>query len=441
MGRHADRRGLWFNPLPWVMLAATILFLLLYLRHIPCLQTDQNNPINSYIRVCYSDIQSTFLGQGFGQGSPPLGGDRMLFSPLVAVAILLATQASRLFGAVGPDADLQLQIDTSLAFFGATTLGLFVCFLIVALCFAWLGRTPGRTRSWDSMLIAASPIVLAVGLISWELFPMALAALGLVQFAQRRLLEAGIVLGLAACAGTMPIVIILAVVVVAGLRGGASTAAKFFLPAAITFFGVHAPLLLDNVGRVYGYYHQEIHKEMSYGSLWYLASLGGWSTRHAGSIAFAILVLALAVLIAYLYVTKRRPRVGSLVAAMILLTVLLGPAFPPQTALWVLFAVVLARPFKPELIAVTVVEVAYYLAIWGWLGGSLTTAQSGPYYLYWLAIILRAAVEAWVLSEVLFDIVRPTRDTLRTPDVADPIGGVLNDHEVAVRLPEPVPAA
>ncbi|WP_093664856.1 glycosyltransferase family 87 protein [Tessaracoccus flavus] len=433
MGRHAKPRGLWFNPLPWAMLAATLTFLVLFLRHLPCLQTDADNAINSYIRLCYSDIQSSFLGQEFALGTPALGGEQMLFSPLVAVAITMATQASRLMGSVGPGQTLQQQIDTSTAFFGWTALGLFLCFLVTAASFAWLGRR-GDGRSWDSLLIAGSPIVLAAGLISWELLPLALTALGLVQFARRRLFEAGIVLGLAASAGTMPIAIILAVLVAAGLRGGAVTALKFFLPAVVTVVGVHAPLLLDDVGAVYGYYHQEINKEAGYGSLWYLFSLGGWETRHTGSLAFAILMLVLGLLVAYLYTARKRPRVGSLIAVIVLLTVLLGPAYPPQTSLWVLLAVMLARPYKVELIAVTVTEVGYYLAIWGWLAGSLTSAQQGPYGLYWLAIILRASIQGLVAWEALSDIVRPGRDELRTPDQPDPIGGVLNDDEFAAHV-------
>lgn len=160
----------------------------------------------------------------------------------------------------------------------------------------------------------------------------------------------------------------------------------------------------------------------------------GYKVRAAGSLGFVILLLGLGILVAYLYVAGKRPRVGSLVAVFILATVLLGPAFTPQTSLWVLLAVLLARPYRPELIAVTLTQVAHYVAIWGWLGGWLTTAQNGPYVLYWLAIILRAAVELWILAEVVLDIARPHRDALRTPDLPDPIGGVLNDGETLTPL-------
>ena len=127
----------------------------------------------------------------------------------------------------------------------------------------------------------------------------------------------------------------------------------------------------------------------------------GAPLRATGSFGFAVLMLFLGVLIAWLYVTGRRPRVASLVAVVVLATTLLGPAFPPQTALWLLFVVMLALPHRTELVALTATQVAYYLAIWGWLGGGLTLAQSGPYLLYWLAIAFRWGVECWLLVRIL----------------------------------------
>lgn len=449
MGRHAAPRGAWFDPRPMIVLAATAVFLLLFLRHVPCIQTDAGNAVNAYVRACYSDIQTTYLSQGFGQGNSPIGSGQLLFPPLIAVIILLTRKVSSgIFGApVTRSADLQAQLDSSLTFFALTTVGLFICFLIASIAMSHLGRGSRQgTASWDGLLLAASPVVLAVGLISWDLVPVALMLVGLVQFARGRLLEAGIVIGLSATAGTMPIGVILALGVVCGLRSGWGDALKFAGAAVATFFLVHLPLLVTNFDAVYAFYHQEINKQTGYGSIWYLASLMGAPTRDTGSLAFMILTAFLGVLIAWLYVTGRRPRVGSVIAVVILAATFIGPAYPPQTALWVLVAVILSRPYKPELIAVTVTEVGYYLAIWGWLGGSLTTNQSGPYLLYWLAIALRAGVHLWIVVESLRDIVRPTRDELRTPESPDPIGGALNSRDELVAVtssrpePDPVPA-
>lgn len=435
MGRHAAGRGPWFAALPWAFAVGTALFLLLFLRHTQCVQTDAAVQINSYALLCYSDIQGTFLGQGFGLGATAFSGETLAFSPLTGVAILVAARAAALLGApIAPGASLQDQVDASVAFFGVTVVGLFLCFLILVIATARLGRR-GRAPSWDAVLVAGSPIVFAVGLVSWDLLPLAITAIGLAFYARGRSLESGIVLGLAACAGTMPFIVVLAVTVAAGLRGGARQALTFAVPAVVTAAAVHLPLLLDDAGKVFGFYHQEIHKEAGYGSLWYLMSLLGRPLRHAGSLGFLFLALFLAVLVAYLYVSRRRPRVGSLVAVMILAATLLGPSFPPQTSLWVMLAVLVSRPLRQEWVAVSVAHVAHYLAVWGWLAGSLTVGQLGPYGLYWGAILARASVEAWVLVSSLTDIVDPGRDPLRSPDQPDPLGGELNTGELT-----PIPA-
>ncbi|MBB1510389.1 glycosyltransferase 87 family protein [Tessaracoccus sp. MC1756] len=422
MGRHANPRGVWFNPLPWAFLLATAVFLVLFVRHVPCVQTTAHQQVDMYKLLCYTDIQSSWLGQGFGRGNSPLGSETMLFAPLIAAAILVTRKtATVLFDApIRRSASLADEVDSSVVFFGLTVLGLFVCFLILVACVAWLGRRrPGRP-SWDAVLVAASPVVLAVGLVNWDLVPVAFTALGLVQVARGRLLEAGIVLGLAASAGTMPIGVILAVLVSLGLRGGWRRATAFIAPALVTFFAVHLPLLLQNFDRVYLYYHGEINKGTSYGSLWYVLELMfGLQLRESGPLLFVVLLLGLGAFIAYLYVARKRPRVGSMVAVVVFATLLMGPAFPPQSALWLLLALVLARPYKPELIALSITQVAYYIAIWGWLGGWLTTNQNGPFMLYWAAILLHVAVEVWILAEVVADIVRPARDPLRDPVLPD----------------------
>lgn len=443
MGSHAAPRGVWFNPLPWILLAGTVVFLVLFLRHTPCVQVAADNAVNVYIRVCYSDIQATFLSQGFGQGVSAFGAEAMTFPPLTA-AFIYTTQliGAWVFGSsVYPGAALQEQVDASVVFFGLTAVGLFVCLLVTLLCLARLGRdSDARRPSWDAMMVAASPVVLAVGLINWDLFGIALTCLGMFLFARRAVVESGIVLGLAACAAIMPIAVVLAVTVACGLRGGWKVALRFAVPAVAAFFLVHLPLLIQDFDSVYAFYHGEINKDTGYGSLWYLASLMGASTRSTGSLAFVLLMLGFGILIAWLYVTHRTPRVGLLVAVMLLATCLLGPAYPPQTALWLLVAVYWARPYRWEMAAFTITQVAYYLAIWPWLNGSLTSAQSGPYAVYWLAILARAGVEAWLLVSCLRDIATPRRDLLRTPSSPDPIGGVLNDGETLTRVAPPVPA-
>lgn len=444
MGRHAAGRGLWFNAAPWAVAVATASFLFLFLRHTPCVQTDAAEEINAYGMLCYSDIQGVFRAEGLALGGSPFSGDRLSVSPLVGVLLIVAAAVAGIVGVpVGPFADAQAQVDATVVAFGVVSLVLFCCLLVWLLAAARFGRGASTAPSWDAMLVASSLIVAASGLVSWDLLPVSLTAVALALFARRRTVESGILLGIAASAGTMPVAVAFAVIVAAGLRSGAGTALRVGAPAAATWLLVHAPLLLTHPGAVYRFYNSAIHGERGYGSFWYLLELWGMPVRHAGSLAFVAVALFLGGLTAYLYVARRRPRVGSMVAVAVLSTTVLGPSFPPQMSLWVLLAVVVSRPLRPELTAVTVAHVAYYAAIWGWLSGALTTERYGPYGLYWGAVIARISVDLWVLVLSVSDMVDPGRDPLRLPDDPDPLGGVLNDGELAPAAepaPEPVRA-
>ncbi len=432
MGRHAKPAGVWFNPLPWVILVASVLFMVLALRQVPCIQTDATNSVDGFIRLCYSDIPLMWTGQEFGLGKPPFGGDSMLFAPVLGVLMLVAVKVSSLLGAViQMDADVQLQLDGAEIFFAVNAVMLFVFFLAWVVSMTLMGRdSRGRFRSWDGMLIAASPVVLASGLIHWDLLPIGLSAIGLYQLSRRRVIESGIVLGLAAAAGTMPIVIIVAVAVCIGLRGRIIHVVKFVLPAVATWFVIHLPLLLRDWKSVVAFYQGQVSGEASYGSPWFLLQLTGWNVKFAGYLGLMVLLVVMVATVAWLYGKKIRPRVGTLVAAFVFLTCLLGAAFSPQTSLWLLFALVLARPFRLEYILFTAVQVSYWFAIWGYLAGHLTAAKNGPTNLYFLAIAFRIIVDVWLIVLFYRDMARPGRDIMRAPDYSDPLGGVLVDDEM-----------
>ncbi len=337
MGRHAKPSGLWFNPLPWVILVASVLFVVLALRQVPCIQTDATNSVDGFIRLCYSDIPLMWTGQEFGLGKPPFGGESMLFSPVLGVLMLAAVKVSGWLGAViQPDADVQLQLDGAQIFFAVNAVLLFIFFLAWVVSMTLMGReSRGRFRSWDGMLIAASPVVLASGLIHWDLLPIGLSAIGLYQFSRRRLIESGIVLGLAAAAGTMPMVIVVAVAVTIGLRGRVIQVVKFGLPAVVTWFVIHLPLLLRDWKSVMAFYQGQISGEAAYGSPWFLLQVTGVNLRYAGYLGLMLLLMAMVATISWLYGKKIRPRVGTLVAIFVFLTCLLGAAFSPQCcSLW-----------------------------------------------------------------------------------------------------------
>ena len=439
MGRHARPTGIWFNPLPWTIFVAAALFIVLSLRQVPCVQTEASNAINAFIRLCYSDIPVTYMGSEFGLGHSPLGGGDMDFPPVLGVIILGVLQLTRILDAeIHPDAGTQAELDGAQIFYGLTMVLLFIFFLAWAIATAMMGRGSrhGTVRTWDGMLVAASPVVLAAGLIDWNILPIGLSALGLWQFSQRRIPEAGVILGLAMGAASMPVLVTASVAVAVLLRGQWRQLLLFLGTSLITAGLVHLPLLLSDAGRVVAFYQHQIDTETSYGSFWFLLAAMGVSVRASGSLGLMILMLFLGILFSVLYVKQLRPRVGTLIAITVFASALLGATYTPQTALWLLFALVLARPFRTEMVLFTISQLAYYLAVWGWISGALKAEDNGPENLYFLAIFARICVDVLLLVCFHRDVFRPGSDLVRRPDQSDPLGGVLTDGEELRRIGE-----
>lgn len=409
MGRRALPEGRWFDPRGWLVLAGTVVFLALTMRQIPCVQTDATNAVDAIIRLCYSDIPLSWTSMGLGTGASPVVGHEVLpYPPVLGVMILLTMQLTRLLGGqVAPDAQLQTQLDAAQIYFAISIVWLFASFLAWILTMMMLGRTSRRQyRSWDAMWVAASPVVLAVGLISWELFPIALTMVGLLLLARERPVEAGAMLGLAASAGSMPFAVVVAVVTALVLRRAWRRLVALGTSLGVAFAAVHVPLMIADADAVLGHYRAQVSGSTSYGSLWYVLESVGLSLRETGSLGFMILLAFMATVVSVLYLYGRQPRIGSLVGIFVFASAVLAPAFPPQMGLWLVFAVVLARPSRPELVAVTVTQVAYWAAVWGWLSGALTAAQNGPQNLYYGALIGRVAVDVWIIVASLRDTTR-----------------------------------
>ncbi len=435
MGRFARPGGMWFRPLPWTLAVASVLFIVLTLRQLPCVQTSGAATVNSFIRLCYSDIPIAWTGQHFEQGASPLGSDPMVYPPLLGLVLLVVIKVVPIVAGWGPTPSPGAEaIVNAEVFFALTALVLFLCFLGLVVCTSLLGRGSRGTRAptWDGMLIAASPVVLASGLISYDLLAVFLVAYGLLQFTRGRIAVAGIVFGLAAGAATLSLVAALAVALAIGLRGKVSQLGVFVGGTVGTVLAINLPLLLHSWPVLFNFYRLEITKPLGYGSLSFAAQLFGWQVREAGALGFLLACIVLSAIAAWAYVRRLRPRVGTLVAVFLFVVALFGPTYTPQTALWLLFALVLARPGRTELVAFTSTQILYWAAVWGYLAGHLKDGTAGN--VYFLALLVRVAVEVWLIGACLADASRPSRDRVRTPDVPDPIGGVLNEGERLVRL-------
>lgn len=444
LGRHVNPGGPWFDPAPWALLLAAVNWVVLLWRQAPCQQYTFGKPVNPFLRLCYSDIPVFFQNNGIGAGA---GIFSDAASPLPALVGYLAWLnrliVKLLGGGVGPDASGQAQLDASYMFFVLSAVGLFCAFLALVLAHLQIGRdshsvaTGGvRVRSFDALLIAAAPVVLASGLISWEILPVALTSLALWAWTRKLPVVAGVLFGLAVSAGAYALLVVLAIVVLCLRAARMGDAWRMLGPGALVWAVVNLPVIIVAPHGWTAYWSSVVAGGTGPGSFWYILQLQGVSSTLLGIIASVLVIVAIVALVWLALVAPQRPRVGQLAFLIVAALAVLGPHYSPQYALWLLPLVVLARPKVFDWAVWNIAEVVYWLAIWGFMEGILG-AGSGADALYWLAVLLRIGVVLWLAAKVISDIFNPWNDPVRRPFVDDPAGGVL-DHAVdAPWLAEP----
>ena len=89
LGRHAAPGGVWLNGAMWLVLVGAVTWIVLMLRQLPCRQTVAGQTINTFVRMCYSDIPVLYQVRGQAQGQavylatdweyPVLSGAKGLF--------------------------------------------------------------------------------------------------------------------------------------------------------------------------------------------------------------------------------------------------------------------------------------------------------------------------------------------------------------------------
>ena len=443
MGRHADvSRSRWFDPVPWTILATAFTWLVLMARQLPCLQTVVGKVPNTYVRLCYSDIPVLYqtrgsMWSGGGLFTQTATSAPLEYPSLTGGFIWVARWLTGLFGAVvGPDADSDQILAAANIFWVVNAVMLAVCFGVLVWAHLQMGRNSGsphtggvRVRAWDALLVAGAPAVMMAGLINWDLFAVALTSLGLLLWSRKRPFAAGLLIGLAVAAKFYPLALVPVLLVLCVRAGRLKAFLQFFGGAALAWLVADLPMMLTNFSGWSFFWTYNANRGVNdgFGSLWFLLTHLGFTILNV-SVAEAICLVLAGLFIAGLALTApRRPRVAQVALLVLVAFLVFNKVYSPQYVLWLLPIVVLARPVLLDVSVFAASEGLYFLAIWGYLAGTLTSG-TGQDVLYWLAIVLRIGVQIWLASRVVGDMFHPWLDPVRGPFVDDPIGGVL-DHQ------------
>ncbi|MCT2273083.1 glycosyltransferase family 87 protein [Dietzia cinnamea] len=452
LGRHAvvGRQRFW-TPLRVIMLFAVIFLAFGFFSKAACLETthptDGSQPgLNwdgrQYYKACYADPLPLYSAEGLDTGALPYkyswitdtGEVRYMEYPVLSGMFQYVTaQAARALHEIFPGGPLEV-----ITYFA---LG------CVLLAFMWMVavwatyRSAGR-RPWDTLLMAASPLIIFQAFTNYDLMAVMFASVALLLWARRRPVWAGVVLGLGVAAKLYPLFLFGALLVVAIRRRRFVELGKAAAAAVVAWTAVNLPIMALFPEGWREFFRLNSDRPANPESIYVvIQTLTGWQGFDAGRAAgeapatlntvslvlFAVACLVVLVIGLTAPVTPRVAQLAFLVVAFFLLT---NKVWSPQYSLWLVPLAVLAVPRVRLLLTWMAFDALLWVAHMSYFHG-VANKGIGPELFHPLVLVRDLLVLA-VCAVVITEIYRPHLDRVRmthqgSPEGPDPLAGVLAD--------------
>ena len=461
-GRHSrlDRQGFW-TPVRWIVLLTLVTSLFGWWQKSPC-RVHPWVEDYQYTRGCYSDVFALYFAERLADGATPYRDHPVEYPVVIGGVMQLAAEAVTV-------------VDPALRprhFYDVTWAILTACAVVVAVTTSTLA---GRRRPWDAAIFAASPLLVLHGSTNWDLVAMALAGLGLLQWARRRPLAAGVLLGLATATKLYPVLFLVplfALCLRAGrLRAWRVTAAALVLTPVLISLPVYltSPSFADVLGQqtqvagsplsrlgsegisalspttstvspeglpvtginaAYRFFALNTTRPADWDSLWFVLQQARGGTALDSPAAgeapqllnrgvAVLLVAALIGVVVLVLRAPRRPRLAQVLFLTVLAFLLTSKVWSPQFSLWLLPLAALARPHWRMLLAWQAAEALVLLTrFYFFVGGSARGGDGIEVEWFISAVLLRDAVLVGLAVLVVREVLAPETDVVRRPGPA-----------------------
>ena len=292
---------------------------------------------------------------GFFTGGPA-GDQPALVGMITTVVGWFAARLSALFGT---DVDRGVFADLSVLLLALVWIG------TVAAVSALSGR-----RGADAFVLALAPVAVLVGFGTWDLWAVLLMMLALLFHVRGSPVPAGILLGLAASVALFPLVVLLAVLLLAVRYRQFRDFAVVLAGTLLTWALVNGPFLLSAPDRWVRQLRLPWDGPVEGSSSW-----GVWARVEqartgaapdpagAGQWVLLALVLGLVAVLVLTLLTRQEPSVVQIAFLLLAVLVLSGPAYSLVHVLWLAPLVVLSRRNWLEFAAWQLVEVLWWTTL------------------------------------------------------------------------------
>ena len=471
-------RGFW-TPVRWVVLLTLVTCLFGWWQKSPC-RVHPWAEEYQYTRGCYTDVFALYFAERLNEGKTPYTAHPVEYPVVIGAVMQVAAKTVTVFEPA----------ERPRRFYDVTWAILTAGAVVVAITTA---RLAGRRRPWDAAMFAAAPLLVLHGTTNWDLVAMALAGVGLLAWARKRPLAAGVLLGLATATKLYPVLFLvplLALCLRAGrLRQLAVTAAALLLTPVLISTPVYlvSPMFADvggtqtqvaaspldrlgdeglsalapklettapdgtpvvGVNAAYRFFHLNTVRPADWDAGWrQLEKVVGPldegrepdeapSTLNRGVLLSFLLCLGLIVALALK--APRRPRVAQLLFLTVFAFLLTNKVWSPQFSLWLVPLALLARPRWRPLLAWQAAEALVLFTRFYFFVGNSAPGKGISDAWYTAALGLRDLSLLVLAGLVVRDVLRPELDVVRRDGVDDPMGGVLDEAPDRAAQPDPV---
>jgi len=429
----------------------------------PCLQTVGTGPPDkrvanwqnqrAYYELCYSDTVPLYGAELLSQGRFPYKSSwietdssgrpqtrydgkpavrYMEYPVLTGVYQYVSMALAKTYTAVARMLSLPI-IAEVVMFFNFAAVGLALAWLATVWASSWLS---GR-RVWDAALVAASPVLVFQVFTNFDALATALAVGGLLAWARRRPVLAGILIGLGVSAKLYPALLLLPLVVLAIRTDRMSDAARTVVSAVGTWFLVNLPVMVLFPRGWSEFFRLNSRRGDDMDSLYNVVkSLTGWDGFDAGlgfweppvvlNTVVAALFLLCCAAIAYIALTApQRPRVAQLAFLVVAAFLLVNKVWSPQFSLWLVPLAVLALPHRRILLVWMTIDMLVWVPRMYYLYGEGNKGL--PEQWFTGTVLVRDLAVVGLMVLVIRQIYRPAMDLVRDGGrVDDPAGGVFD---------------
>ena len=426
----------WWRPVRVILAVACVVWLLAIVQKAPCSATDWEDGDLRARAMCYSDVPYLYHGRGFAELLVPYtdtGGrypylEYPVGTGYFTYAVAVVTHAVNGF----PDLGRRAQVSSE-ALNGWPEIAqerdqyfLLTGVLLApfALLTAYFLSRAHRRRPWDAMGYAAAPVVIAAGMINWDLLAVACVAGTFWAWARGRPVLAGALIGIGTATKLYPLFLLGALLVVCLRRRQLPDFARAVAGAVVAWSALNVPVMLINLEGWKSFWSFNSERGPDLGSLWLVASHHGYpASAHTvnlvswaffGSACLLVLVLGLR--------SRHVPRVAQLAFLIVMSFLLVNKVYSPQYVLWLLPIAALAVPRWRHLLVWQGTELVYFAAVWWHLAGFTASAtEGGPDPVYTVAVVVRLLGQLYLGAVVVRDILRPDRDVVREFPDDDPM--------------------